>query len=85
MSCWPDFHKISSIFSRNIFANPDIFILTEFLFLLKILMLSTNFPAIPRISFHCHSLINLYVFYLSCHLAQRRAEALHFTSLSRNM
>ena len=50
MSCWPDFHKISSICSGNIFANPAIFILTEFLFLLKILKVSTNFPAIPRIS-----------------------------------
>ena len=50
MSCWPDFHTISSICSRNIFANPAIFILIEFLFLLKILMVSTNFPAIPRIN-----------------------------------
>ena len=48
MSCWPDFHKISSVCSGNIFANPAIFILTEFLFLLKILKVSTNFPAIPR-------------------------------------
>ena len=48
MSYWPDFHKISSICSLNIFANPDIFILTEFLFQLKILMVSTNFPVIPR-------------------------------------
>ena len=36
-------------------------------------------------SFHYHSLINLFVFYLSCHLAQRRAEALQFMILSRNM
>ena len=49
MSYWPDLHKISSICSGNIFANPAIFILTEFLFLLKILMVSTNFSAIPRI------------------------------------
>ena len=36
-------------------------------------------------SFHYHSLINLCVFYLSCHLAQRRAETLQFMILSRNM
>ena len=36
-------------------------------------------------SFHYHSLINLFVFYLSCHLAQRRAETLQFMILSRNM
>ena len=36
-------------------------------------------------SFHYHSLINLCVFYLSCHLAQRRAEPLQFMVLSRNM
>ena len=36
-------------------------------------------------SFHYHSLIILCVFYLSCHLAQRRAEALRFMILSRNM
>ena len=35
-------------------------------------------------SFHYHFLINLCVFYLSCHLAQRRAEALQFMILSRN-
>ena len=34
---------------------------------------------------HYHSLINLCVFYLSCHLAQRRAETLQFMILSRNM
>ena len=36
-------------------------------------------------SFHYHSLINLCVFNLSCHLAQRRAETLQFMILSRNM
>ena len=36
-------------------------------------------------SFHYHSLINLFVFSLSCHLAQRRAESLQFMILSRNM
>ena len=36
-------------------------------------------------SFHYHSLINLCVFYLSCHLAQRREKALQFMILSRNM
>ena len=36
-------------------------------------------------SFHYRSLINLCVLYLSCHLAQRRAEALPFMILSRNM
>ena len=36
-------------------------------------------------SYHYHSIINMCVFYLSCHLAQRRAETLHFTILSRNM
>ena len=36
-------------------------------------------------SFHYHSLMNLCVRYLSCHLAQRRAEALQFMILSRNM
>ena len=36
-------------------------------------------------SFHYHSLINLFVFYLSRHLAQRRAESLQFIILSRNM
>ena len=36
-------------------------------------------------SFHDHSIINLCVFYLSCHLAQRRAETLQFMILSRNM
>ena len=36
-------------------------------------------------SFHYHSIINLCVFYLSCHLAQRRAETLQFMILSRNM
>ena len=36
-------------------------------------------------SFHYHSLINLCVFYLSCHQAQRRAEAAQFMILSRNM
>ena len=32
-----------------------------------------------------HSLINLCVFYLPCHLAQRRAESLQFMILSRNI
>ena len=36
-------------------------------------------------SFHYHSLINLFVFCLSCHLEQRRAESLQFMILSRNM
>ena len=36
-------------------------------------------------SFHYRSLINLFVFCLSCHLAQRRAESLQFMILSRNM
>ena len=36
-------------------------------------------------SFHYHSLINLRVLYLSCHLAQRRVEALQFMILSRSM
>ena len=36
-------------------------------------------------SFHYHSLINLFVFCLSCHLAQRRVETLQFMILSRNM
>ena len=36
-------------------------------------------------SFHHHSLINLFVFYLSCHLAQRRGETLQFMILTRNM
>ena len=35
--------------------------------------------------FHYHSIINLCAFYLSCHLAQRRAEALQFMILSRNI
>ena len=30
-------------------------------------------------SHHYHSIINMCVFYLSCHLAQRRAESLQFT------
>ena len=36
-------------------------------------------------SFHYHSLINLCAYYLACQLAQRRAEALQFMNLSRNM
>ena len=36
-------------------------------------------------SYHNHSIINMCVFYLSCHLAQRRAETLQFMILSRNM
>ena len=36
-------------------------------------------------SFHYHSLINLCVLYLSCHLAQGRAEALQVMILSRNI
>ena len=36
-------------------------------------------------SFHYHSLINLCIFNLSCHLAQRRAEALQFMILSCNI
>ena len=36
-------------------------------------------------SLHYHSLINLCVLYLSCHLAQRRAETLQFMILSRNV
>ena len=36
-------------------------------------------------SYHYHSIINICVFYLSCHLAQRRAETLQFMILSRNM
>ena len=36
-------------------------------------------------SVHYHSHKNLFVFYLSCHLAQRRAETLQFMILSRNM
>ena len=36
-------------------------------------------------SYHYHSIINMCVFYLSCHLAQRRAESLQFMILSRNM
>ena len=36
-------------------------------------------------SFHYHFLINLFVFCLSFHLAQRRAEALPFMILSHNM
>ena len=36
-------------------------------------------------SFHYHSLIILCAYYLSCHLAQRRAEALQFMILSRNI
>ena len=36
-------------------------------------------------SWHYHSLINLCVFNLSCHLAQRRAEAMQFMILSRNI
>ena len=36
-------------------------------------------------SFLYHSLINLFVFGLSCHLAQRRAAILQFMILSRNM
>ena len=36
-------------------------------------------------SFHYHSIINLCVFYLSCHLAKRRAKALLFMTLSRNI
>ena len=35
-------------------------------------------------SFNYHSLIIVFVFYLSCHLAQRRAESLQFMILSRN-
>ena len=36
-------------------------------------------------SLQYHSHINLCVCYLSCHLAQKSAEALYFTILSRNM
>ena len=36
-------------------------------------------------SYHYHSIISMCVFYLSCHLAQRRAESLQFMILSRNM
>ena len=36
-------------------------------------------------SLHYHSLINLCVLHLSCHLAQRRAETLQFMILSRNV
>ena len=36
-------------------------------------------------AYHYHSIINMCVFYLSCHLAQRRAETLQFMILSRNM
>ena len=36
-------------------------------------------------SFHYHSIINLCAYYLPCHLAQRRAEALQFMILSRNI
>ena len=37
-------------------------------------------------SFHYHSRIFFFVFlYLSCHLAQRRAESLQFMILSHNM
>ena len=36
-------------------------------------------------SHHYHSIINMCVFYLSCHLAQRRAESLQFMILSRNV
>ena len=36
-------------------------------------------------SFHYHFLINLCIVYLSCHLAQRRAEELEFMILSRKM
>ena len=36
-------------------------------------------------SLHYHSLINVCVLYLSCHLAQRRAETLQFMILSRNV
>ena len=36
-------------------------------------------------SFHYHSLINLCVLYLSCHLAERRAEAFQFMILSSSI
>ena len=36
-------------------------------------------------SLHYHSLLNLCVLYLSCHLAQRREKALQFLILSRNI
>ena len=36
-------------------------------------------------SFHYHSLMNLCVLYLLCHLTQRRAEALQFMILSCNI
>ena len=36
-------------------------------------------------SLHYHSLFNLCVLYLSCHIAQRRAETLQFMILSRNV
>ena len=36
-------------------------------------------------SFHYHSIINICVFYLSCHIAQRRAETLQIMILLRNM
>ena len=36
-------------------------------------------------SHHYHYLINLCVLYLSCQLAQRRAETLQFMILSRNV
>ena len=35
--------------------------------------------------FNYHYLIIMYVFYLSCHLAQRTTDALQFMILSRNM
>ena len=36
-------------------------------------------------SLHYHALINLCALYLSCHLAQRRAEALQFMILPRHI
>ena len=36
-------------------------------------------------TFQYHSLINVCAYYLSCHLAQRRAKALQFMILLRNM
>ena len=36
-------------------------------------------------SLHYHSLINLCALYLSCHLAQRRAETLQFMILSQHI
>ena len=46
MSCWSETQSFIKfhLFAHEIFLQTQIFILTAFIFLLKILMLSMNFP-----------------------------------------